>query len=373
MPRRHRPPTDGHRGADLVVHYGDVTAVRGVELPVAAGRAADAARARPGAARPRRCAPSPGCEQPTSGEIRIGGAAGLFVVRNGINIPAEKRGLSMVFQSYAIWPHMTVFDNVAYGLRVRRKPAARDQREGRAAALDLVQMGEFARPQRLAALRRPAAARGAGARLRVLAVRAAVRRAAVEPRRQAARPTCASSCASCSTGSASPRSTSPTISRRRWRCPTASSSCATGGSSRSARRTEIYNLPRNAFVADFVGSANLIRGRHRPDLSDGTCRAGDGRPQHRLRHGLRPHGRTGAHRVGAHRPPAAAPDAAGRGRRTCGRCRSSTAVFQGDFTQVYVAWGNQKLVIRGAAMEPVEEGRWVWLAVEPRHVVVLEA
>ena len=53
--------------------------------------------------------------------------------------------------------------------------------------------------------------------------------------------------------------------------------------------------------------------------------------------------------------------------------RVEHTVFQGDFTQVYVAWGDQKLVIRGAAMEPLEEGRWVWLAVEPRHVVVLEA
>ena len=60
-----------------------------------------------------------GLEQPTSGEIRIGGTPGLLVRAAG-QLPAEQRGLSMVFQSYAIWPHMTVFDNVAYGLRVRR-------------------------------------------------------------------------------------------------------------------------------------------------------------------------------------------------------------------------------------------------------------
>src|SRR5262249_954918 len=43
---------------------------------------------------------------------------------DGLFVPPEKRGLGMVFQSYAIWPHMTVFDNVAYALRARRFPAA---------------------------------------------------------------------------------------------------------------------------------------------------------------------------------------------------------------------------------------------------------
>jgi ABC-type Fe3+/spermidine/putrescine transport system ATPase subunit len=68
-----------------------------------------------------------GLEQPTVGEIRINGVP-VFSSTHKINIPAEKRGLSMVFQSYAIWPHMTVFDNVAYGLRVR-KPARRKSRK----------------------------------------------------------------------------------------------------------------------------------------------------------------------------------------------------------------------------------------------------
>ena len=40
------------------------------------------------------------------------------------NVPTEQRGVSMVFQSYAVWPHMTVLDNVAYGLRVRKQSRA---------------------------------------------------------------------------------------------------------------------------------------------------------------------------------------------------------------------------------------------------------
>lgn len=59
-----------------------------------------------------------GLETPSSGEIIINGET-VFSSEKGINIPTEKRGLSMVFQSYAIWPHMTVFNNVAFGLKIR--------------------------------------------------------------------------------------------------------------------------------------------------------------------------------------------------------------------------------------------------------------
>ena len=82
-----------------------------------------------------------GLEHNDTGAITIGGrvvsdaAAGLF-------LPPDQRKLGMVFQSYAIWPHMTVFDNVAYGLRVRKRPAAEVKTRVRE-ALDLVQLGEL--------------------------------------------------------------------------------------------------------------------------------------------------------------------------------------------------------------------------------------
>jgi iron(III) transport system ATP-binding protein len=62
-----------------------------------------------------------GLERPDSGEIRIGGAV-VASARRGFYLNPEDRNIGMVFQSYAVWPHMTVFDNVAYGLRVRRAP-----------------------------------------------------------------------------------------------------------------------------------------------------------------------------------------------------------------------------------------------------------
>ena len=60
-----------------------------------------------------------GLEKPDQGKIEIRGKV-VFDAASGFEIPAEERGLGLVFQSYAIWPHRSVFENVAYGLRLRR-------------------------------------------------------------------------------------------------------------------------------------------------------------------------------------------------------------------------------------------------------------
>ncbi|MBO6784231.1 MAG: ABC transporter ATP-binding protein [Alphaproteobacteria bacterium] len=60
-----------------------------------------------------------GLERPEEGEIRIGSTTVVAPAKDIYLFP-EHRNIGMVFQSYAVWPHMTVFDNVAYGLRVRR-------------------------------------------------------------------------------------------------------------------------------------------------------------------------------------------------------------------------------------------------------------
>jgi iron(III) transport system ATP-binding protein len=59
-----------------------------------------------------------GLEEPNEGSIRIDGTT-VFSRRDGVHLQPEKRDLGMVFQSYAIWPHMTVFENVALPLRAR--------------------------------------------------------------------------------------------------------------------------------------------------------------------------------------------------------------------------------------------------------------
>ena len=57
-----------------------------------------------------------GLESPSSGAIRVGD-------RDITNLPPHKRGIGMVFQQYALWPHMSVFDNIAFGLRASNSPS----------------------------------------------------------------------------------------------------------------------------------------------------------------------------------------------------------------------------------------------------------
>src|SRR5262249_42831880 len=55
--------------------------------------------------------------EPTAGEIRVGDRVVSTPERT---LPPERRNMSMIFQSYAIWPHMTVAENIAYGLKLRK-------------------------------------------------------------------------------------------------------------------------------------------------------------------------------------------------------------------------------------------------------------
>ncbi|MBI2210275.1 MAG: ABC transporter ATP-binding protein [Deltaproteobacteria bacterium] len=62
-----------------------------------------------------------GLERPEGGKISIDGKA-VFASGERVYVPTNKRPIGMVFQSYAIWPHMTVFENVAYPLTIQRRP-----------------------------------------------------------------------------------------------------------------------------------------------------------------------------------------------------------------------------------------------------------
>src|ERR1044072_8939853 len=73
-----------------------------------------------------------GLEKPDSGSIEFQGA-------NITNLPPERRGFGMVFQNYALFPHLNVFENVAFGLRARHKTKA-EMEERVTSALELVQL-----------------------------------------------------------------------------------------------------------------------------------------------------------------------------------------------------------------------------------------
>ena len=129
-------------------------------------------------------------------------------------VPTHRRDIGMVFQSLALFPHLSVGENIAYPLRIRGAPRGRAGARGRRAARAGASCRGFAD--------RPVAQLSGGQRQRVAIARALAlstravpaRRAAVGARRQAARGACRSSCASCSSASASPPSSSPTTSAR---------------------------------------------------------------------------------------------------------------------------------------------------------------
>jgi ABC-type Fe3+/spermidine/putrescine transport system ATPase subunit len=148
----------------LCKRYGPVDALRDVSLDFAAGRLTAI------------LGPS-GCGKTTllrsiAGFVRVDAGAVRFAGEDVTARPPQERATAMVFQSYALWPHMTVFDNVAYGLRLRRV-AGEAMRARVRAALALVEIGDVESVAR----RKPGELSG-GQQQRVALARALV----VEPR-----------------------------------------------------------------------------------------------------------------------------------------------------------------------------------------------
>jgi iron(III) transport system ATP-binding protein len=81
-----------------------------------------------------------GFVDPTEGSISIDGQT---LSSPGAVVPPERRGMSMIFQSYAIWPNMTVAENVAFGLKLRKLPSEEVKRRV-GEILDVVQLGKLA-------------------------------------------------------------------------------------------------------------------------------------------------------------------------------------------------------------------------------------
>ena len=120
-----------------------------------------------------------GLETISGGEVKIGER-----VVNQVE-PAD-RDIAMVFQNYALYPHMSVYDNMAYGLKNRGTPKDEIEKRVKEAARILAIEPFLARKPR-AVVRRPAPARRHGPRHRAQAAGLPLRRAALQPRRQAAR------------------------------------------------------------------------------------------------------------------------------------------------------------------------------------------
>jgi iron(III) transport system ATP-binding protein len=102
---------------DLHLSYGDNAILKGVSMGLRQGEVVSLLGPS-GSGKTTLLRAVAGLEQPKQGAISIEGKP-VYDGARKFEVPAEKRNLGLVFQSYALWPHRTVFDNVAYGLKLR--------------------------------------------------------------------------------------------------------------------------------------------------------------------------------------------------------------------------------------------------------------
>jgi ABC-type Fe3+/spermidine/putrescine transport system ATPase subunit len=201
-----------------------------------------------------------GLEQAEQGAIAIGGRVVSDVSRS-VFVPVHERSIGMVFQSYAIWPHLDVFDNVAYPLVVQRPRLARAEIEKRVTdVLALVGMQAMAR--------RPATRLSGGQQQRVALARAIVRRPSLllldEPLsnldarlRDAMRRELATLIRQIGI-------TALFVTHDQVEALSLADRVAVMDQGRIVQEgapAEIYEQPRNLFVAKFLGAANVLAGR----------------------------------------------------------------------------------------------------------------
>ena len=352
---------------NLVVDYGDVRAVDDVSLAVGRGELVTLLGPS-GCGKTTTLRAVAGLEDPTGGSIKLNGLA-VYSAAERRNTPAEKRGVSMVFQSYAIWPHMTVFENVAYGLRVRKMSAA-DISSNVARVLDLVQMSEYAD--------RPSSKLSGGQQQRVAVARAIAFSPDVllfdEPLSNLDAKLRVSMRVELRELQKRLGITALYVTHDQEEALAISDRVIVmnaGKIEQIGTPEEVYRHPRSLFVADFVGNANIIRGEasggRAPDGSIAFAAEG-GFP---LRAISPDPDRISGHNVAIQAAyvdilPASRTDAPNA---TPGKIHRR--MFHGDFIQYVIDWPAGQIIVRRPPTDIFAEGSAVTISFAPEHCVLL--
>jgi iron(III) transport system ATP-binding protein len=362
-----RATTPGIAVRGLAVRYGEVTAVHEVSFSVARGELVTLLGPS-GCGKTTTLRSIAGLEQPHAGSIALGGRTVYDGATRSL-VPTEDRGVSMVFQSYAIWPHMTVAQNVAYGLRVRGL-----KRDAIAASVDealgLVQMRPFAD--------RMATRLSGGQQQRIAVARAIAFHPEVvlfdEPLSNLDAKLRAEMRVEIRELQQRLSITALYVTHDQEEALAISDRVIVmqGGRIEQEGPPEVlYNRPTSRFVADFMGSANLIEGRLRSvqgcdavfETNDGVAVA--------LLCARAPRGDETT--LGLRSAYIALAPATGADVAAANTLRGSIhrRMFHGDFVQYIVDCPAGRLVVRRPPTELLDEGMDVTIGFAPEHVLLL--
>ncbi len=199
-----------------------------------------------------------GLERPEQGEIEVDGH--LVFSTHGVFVPPYRRGIGMVFQSYAIWPHMNVFENVAFPLKIGHRASAREIKDRVEKALHLVHLEELGQ--------RPATNLSGGQQQRLALARAVVREPKLllldEPLSNLDAKLRDEMRVELKRVQRTLGLTTIYVTHDQTEALSMSDTVAVmnkGKVVQLAAPKDIYEKPLNNFVADFIGSANMIFGR----------------------------------------------------------------------------------------------------------------
>ena len=307
-----------------------------------------------------------GLERPSAGSIAIAGRPVVDCAK-GLFLPAHKRNLGMVFQSYAIWPHMTVFENVAYALEGRGLP--RDEiRRLTMEALETVQLARVAD--------RPAPRLSGGQQQRVAIARALVGKPQAllfdEPLSNLDAKLRAEMRAELTRLHKQIGLTSIYVTHDQAEALAISDWIIVMKEGRIVERgrpAEIYRTPRHVFTAQFIGNTNLIPGT--VEARDGNGRVSVATVHGRLV-GIDPTGRVAA---GSAVQVSIRPEDLLPGERHENRlaCQVELAIFAGATIEAELRCGGTALRCQVTRDTPLAAGDAVTLSFAPEAAVVLPA